>query len=733
MRRRSVAACLLFLAAAAYVVLVELHRAAPFPAFDVYIYFIPNKLHAAYSVWHGGKGLLWNPYQACGEPFFANPATGVLYPPHLLFLVLDPNVAVHVVLVLNMVIGALGMLALARTMGLGATAGLAGALAFELGDGMMELTGWSPMHSGPWAWVPWTLAFAEGLLRTPSVGGVVGLAGALAIGLLPGWVLLIALAYQVIALRVVWELLTRRAAPPWRGVGAVGAGLALAPMLAAVQLLPAAELARESQRVAFDFADFWAYGGLTTDVVASIRQRVPPVPFMAAPLLLAVVAPFTTGHRRLLAFWAVVGVAFAVLALGPATPLFWLYVRLPPGGATLRYPNRLFWITGLSLAVVTALAVDGALRRPGRAALLALAGTVALFLVVPGGLRRPELIALALLAATLGAAGLRPGLARPAACLVVAAVVVDLVATPIRFPGRLLPSARALWQHADAFAALRSRMSAQDRALIASSLSSMYDLGVLTKTATIARIPDVYDYEPLVGHRLGNYYSAMWHGSPIVSGEAVLTAPTVVAGYRSRLSEAAAVRYVVSPATPRFSTRELDLTPIPSGDPGLRLYLTRRALPRARWVPRVEVVHDADALLNRLAYGTDDLAEVGFVEEPFASGFTGTAGAHGAGKVRFVRDDPEHIVLDVDAPARGFVLLADQHAPGWRASVDGAATPIRLANYAFRAIEVPAGRSRVEFRYRPASVAIGAGVSATTLALVLAFVARRRARRTASA
>src|SRR5204862_3346559 len=174
--RRAAAASLLFVLAAAYVVLVALHRPAPFPAFDVYIYFIPNKLHAVYSVWHGGKGLLWNPYQACGEPFFANPAIGLLYPPHLLFLVLEPNAAVHAVLIVNLVVGALGMLLLARASGLGALAALTGALAFELGDGMMQLTGWSPMHSGPWAWVPWALFFCERLLRAPTRGGVIGLA-----------------------------------------------------------------------------------------------------------------------------------------------------------------------------------------------------------------------------------------------------------------------------------------------------------------------------------------------------------------------------------------------------------------------------------------------------------------------------------------------------------------------------------------------------------------------------
>ena len=177
--RYAIAAGLLFVAAALYFVLIELHRPAATPALDVYVYFLPNKLHAVYSALRGGSGLLWNPYQSCGEPFFANTAMGLLYPPHLLFLVLDPNVALHVVLILNMVLGAAGMCLLARQVGLGWAAAIGAALVLELGDPMSHLTGWSPMQNGPWAWAPWALFLCERLLRRPSRGGVAALAAVL--------------------------------------------------------------------------------------------------------------------------------------------------------------------------------------------------------------------------------------------------------------------------------------------------------------------------------------------------------------------------------------------------------------------------------------------------------------------------------------------------------------------------------------------------------------------------
>ena len=78
---------------------------------------------------------------------------------------------------------------------------------------------------------------------------------------------------------------------------------------------------------------------------------------------------------------------------------------------------------------------------------------------------------------------------------------------------------------------------------------------------------------------------------------------------------------------------------------------------------------------------------------------------------------------------RGFLLLADQYADGWRATVNGMPSEILRANFVFRAVEVPAGTSRVEFVYAPRSVAIGALVSTLTLLAVLGALALSRPRR----
>lgn len=727
------AALALFVALAAYYVLIKLHGPPGGTPFDIYGYFVPIKLYAAQSLLDGGKGLLWTPFQSCGEPFFANTATGLLYPPHWLFLVLEPNVAVHLVLALNMVIGAIGMLLLLRELGVNWAAAIGGALVYELGDPMAQLTIWSPMQNGSWAWVSWALYLCERLLRAPSRAQVIGLAAVLTIEIMPGWVLITALTYQLIAFRVAWEVITRRNADALRAAGAITAALVLVPLLAAVQLIPAAEFAQASFRIGVEVDEFVKFGGLApAGMLAALGGRLPPVPFFAALLPLVFVAPFTPAHRRLAIFWLLIGVGYALLALGPATPLYRLYINLPPGAALIRYAHRLFWISGLSLAFLTAFVVhaitDTRVRNGGRWLRLAAVAAVALLMhgYAPGDLRPVEMAAAALVTGAFAVALWAP--TRPiAAWIIPAAAAINLMIIPLRYPGKLVSSLDAYRRYERSFDAVRAKITPQDRALFNPSTASLMGLTLMHKTASLVRIKEVYDYDALLVSRLVDYYNTLYSGESVHSVDDLFR-PKGKPGFRPRLVDLAAARYVVTVPAAKIRERGLSLTRMGEVDPEVELYRNDNALQRARYVPRIEIVTDPPALLQRLATGDDDLAKVAFVEENLPSGFRGETTPRAPGKVDIVLDDPEHLVIAVDAPARGFLFVADQFYPGWEASVNGTATPIVRGNFAFRLIEVPAGKSTIEMRYRPASVVIGAAVSFAALFVsgVVLWSGRRR-------
>jgi uncharacterized membrane protein YfhO len=84
----------------------------------------------------------------------------------------------------------------------------------------------------------------------------------------------------------------------------------------------------------------------------------------------------------------------------------------------------------------------------------------------------------------------------------------------------------------------------------------------------------------------------------------------------------------------------------------------------------------------------------------------------------------EEVRLRVATPRPALLVLTDLHWPGWRVTVNGEIRSIIRANALFRAIAVEPGAHDVRFVYEPGPAHIGALVSAVTLVLVIAVLAR---------
>ncbi|MBI5879679.1 MAG: YfhO family protein [Chloroflexi bacterium] len=162
------------------------------------------------------------------------------------------------------------------------------------------------------------------------------------------------------------------------------------------------------------------------------------------------------------------------------------------------------------------------------------------------------------------------------------------------------------------------------------------------------------------------------------------------------------------------------------------LIRNRRAPPRARLVPGAIVETDAGRALARLNDSDVDPSRVIVIEDAtnafeqpdrvaWESACTGEADR--CDRVRWERDDDMQISLSMRAPASGWLLLADTWYPGWRATLDGAETPIVRANYAQRAVRLPEGTHTVEFFYDPPIVRFGIVVSALSMTAALAALA----------
>jgi hypothetical protein len=78
--------------------------------------------------------------------------------------------------------------------------------------------------------------------------------------------------------------------------------------------------------------------------------------------------------------------------------------------------------------------------------------------------------------------------------------------------------------------------------------------------------------------------------------------------------------------------------------------------------------------------------------------------AKAKGEARIVSYQRNSVTLEVESSQNGILVLHDIHYPGWEAWVDGERRPILRTNLLFRGVEVPAGRHRVEFHFRPMSL-----------------------------
>jgi hypothetical protein len=92
----------------------------------------------------------------------------------------------------------------------------------------------------------------------------------------------------------------------------------------------------------------------------------------------------------------------------------------------------------------------------------------------------------------------------------------------------------------------------------------------------------------------------------------------------------------------------------------------------------------------------------------------------GADRFLLLAREPEHVVIEADLACDGLAIIGDPYYPGWRGYLDGRRVPIQEVD-GVRAVHAAAGRHRIEFRYRPASVYAGLALTLAGL-LVTAWV-----------
>jgi len=177
--------------------------------FDQVFNFSPWHQYASDSI-HHGRFPLWNPYGACGVPFFANLSSAVLFPLNLLLYLIVPFPWLLTwIKIGKLVLAGVFMRAFLRELGAGAWPALLGAISFAYSGFMIVWLGHA--HTNVALCLPLVFLAVEKILRQPDkmMKGTALLAVAVGIQFLGGHIetsvhlLLGAACY--LALRLVWE------------------------------------------------------------------------------------------------------------------------------------------------------------------------------------------------------------------------------------------------------------------------------------------------------------------------------------------------------------------------------------------------------------------------------------------------------------------------------------------------------------------------------------------------
>jgi Bacterial membrane protein YfhO len=94
------------------------------------------------------------------------------------------------------------------------------------------------------------------------------------------------------------------------------------------------------------------------------------------------------------------------------------------------------------------------------------------------------------------------------------------------------------------------------------------------------------------------------------------------------------------------------------------------------------------------------------------------------GHVDVLEMKPEHWGLDVLSTKPAFLVISQLYYPGWGVNVNGHRESLYRTNYAFQAVAVPAGHSRVDLSFRPRSLLYGGGITLVAILASLCLVSR---------
>jgi hypothetical protein len=660
---------------------------------DIAAYFEPLWSAAARQM-HRGLFGSWELAAWSGLPMLGDPQIGILYPPNWLWMILKPLRSYAWLQLFHAGFGAAGMWAAARARGRSKPAAAVAALTLALGAFcVLELR--HAMFVATTAWLPWLIWAIERYCQDRRTDLLAAAAGCTGMALLAGgWSMLFFGAWVVAVIAISRTLVSENRT---RVLGGLAAAALLGVGLAAVQLLPAMQHARMSPRalgVDYSFASSYAWPSwdyLLTLLIPTLWGSTARGTYAGAPdqwelcgyaigLMATVLIPFALLHKKRRGeriALLVLSLVACDLALGSDGLLHPLFFRFVPFYASLRCPARALYVWTLAAPLLAADGLDALLAKlPSRRALV-------------GG-------------------------------FVVIVVAAELLLTwRAENPSVTLAES----QDAPAAAAWLRGLRKHGRMTTDVHLGQRYHNAGLS-----------WSVESAVGYSslpIWRYLHLLWianHGSVYPHDKLAddLTAQGLWR-FSSPLVDLLSVRYVVAPRNRPIT--DAGFAKVFEGPDGIDVWRNAEADPRAFVVHRARVLPEEAAQAQAIADDHFSPREVAIVDRPVRGVPEPRAGEpapEATDYFSFFREGPQEMAFEVELDRPGVLVNSEPWYPTWTATVDDKPTELLRVDYALMGVALPAGRHLITFVCYDGTLARGAAISVTALALLIGLVLYQR-------
>ena len=680
----------------------------------------------------------WDPYAGAGTPAMANLLPAFFFPPYTLVVLLGGSVGLRNAYFLFMLWGAAFLTFIfLRRHGLGFTASLTGGAIVAVGGGMNQYLGSIAGQAA--ACLPAALVATRWFLDRPTARRVAVLAltySAISLASLPPLLFGI---FAIVSLYAAVALILRDCgAAPARAALAWGSACALGVVLVAWYFLPAIALSRAVPHA----AEIYRGAGLETMPFVNALQLLSPTlmggvqVYLAAPFasdgygahipyvgivcaIAAMLAQPESGRHRTLFWFCVAGTALIALKIFGVPPIHWIG-RLPVLDH-IHFAHYFGVLLTFLVAFLAAMGVERLLRGETSGRRVSIVSTIAVGAVASlvaiaardGAFGKPGaeywtrdwavLAALTLTALALVTMYVR-GRARPATRVRVVLLLLALLTIENAYNDfHPKPAAWDMFEHPLPFLRLIR---------IEAPMGRILGLGVpppnVNSAFRVFGLNSLMTFTPPRIYELYRHYGA----SPT---DVFMSRPKAIPP--ERVLDHAHVRFLSG-----FAAVPDDIKRIESRGYGKRLddgfvaLYERPTEPRFYFSSDYRVVPSSSALEAIASTAPREVVVEENLPAPRAPN------AAGDPEVSVERYRFNSLTLTVDAPRPGLVYASESFFDGWTATVNGAPARILPANYAFRAVVVPAGKATIEFRYWPPGLSAGLRVSAGGVSVLAALL-----------